>query len=83
MWVSYNSAEYLARRHGVPEKLLKNIAGPSVLLGEAAEWAESMFHLVLPPPPPPPLVRRRRRDYWLNHLVEIFLSPRAIWQSLT
>ena len=27
VWISYNRPEYLAHRHGIPEELLKNIAG--------------------------------------------------------
>jgi uncharacterized protein (DUF302 family) len=26
VWVSYNSAEYLKRRHNIPDELVKNIA---------------------------------------------------------
>ena len=32
VWVSYNSAEYLQRRHGIPAELLKNIVGIGPLL---------------------------------------------------
>jgi uncharacterized protein (DUF302 family) len=35
VWLSYNSMEYLGQRHGVPEGLLANIAGPRVILEEA------------------------------------------------
>jgi uncharacterized protein (DUF302 family) len=35
VWLSYNSPEYLGRRHGIPEELLANIAGPRVILEEA------------------------------------------------
>ncbi len=27
VWVSYNTPEYLKQRHGIPDELLKNIAG--------------------------------------------------------
>jgi uncharacterized protein (DUF302 family) len=37
VWVSYNSPEYLQQRHGVPEGLIKNIAGVGGLLAKAAE----------------------------------------------
>jgi len=37
VWVSYNSPEYLQQRHGVPEDLIKNIAGAGVLLAKAVE----------------------------------------------
>jgi uncharacterized protein (DUF302 family) len=33
--LSYNSPEYLRQRHGIPEELLANIAGPRVILEEA------------------------------------------------
>jgi uncharacterized protein (DUF302 family) len=36
-WVSYNSSEYLARRHGLPQDLLKNIAVVESLATQAAE----------------------------------------------
>lgn len=35
VWVSYNSPAYLEKRHGVPENLLKNIAGISAICEEA------------------------------------------------
>jgi len=35
--VSYNSAEYLQQRHGVPEELIKNIAGAGALVAKAVE----------------------------------------------
>ena len=35
--VSYNSPEYLQRRHGVPADLIANIAGAGTLLGKAVE----------------------------------------------
>jgi uncharacterized protein (DUF302 family) len=37
VWVSYNSAEYLRQRHGVPDDLLKNIAVVATLAGKAVE----------------------------------------------
>jgi len=35
--VSYNSPEYLQQRHGVPEDLIKNIAGLGALVAKAVE----------------------------------------------
>src|SRR5580704_3456180 len=32
VWVSYNSPEFLQQRHGVPEDLIKNIAGAGALV---------------------------------------------------
>ena len=37
VWVSYNSPEYLQQRHGVPDELLKNIAGVGALVAKAVE----------------------------------------------
>jgi uncharacterized protein (DUF302 family) len=37
VWVSYNSPEYLQQRHGVPEELIKNIAGAGTLAAKAVE----------------------------------------------
>ena len=37
VWVSYNSPEYLQQRHGVPEDLIKNIAGAGALIAKAVE----------------------------------------------
>jgi uncharacterized protein (DUF302 family) len=34
-WLSYNSPEYLKDRHGIPNDLLKNIAGISTICEEA------------------------------------------------
>ena len=34
VWVSYNSPEYLAKRHAVPDDLVKNIAGAGMLVQE-------------------------------------------------
>jgi uncharacterized protein (DUF302 family) len=36
-WVTYNSPEYLHQRHGVPEDLIKNIAGAGALIAKAVE----------------------------------------------
>jgi uncharacterized protein (DUF302 family) len=35
--VTYNSPEYLRERHGVPEELIKNLAGAGVLIAKAVE----------------------------------------------
>ena len=37
VWLSYNKPEYLKGRHGLPEELLKNIAGIGALLQMAVE----------------------------------------------
>ena len=37
VWVSYNSPDYLKRRHGVPADLLQNIAIVETLANKAAE----------------------------------------------
>ena len=37
VWLSYNSPEYLQQRHGVPDALVKNIAGAAALYRSAAE----------------------------------------------
>ena len=37
VWASYNSAEYLRERHGLPEELLKNIAVVETLAAEASK----------------------------------------------
>jgi uncharacterized protein (DUF302 family) len=37
VWISYNSAEYLKERHGLPENLLQNIAVVQALAAGAAE----------------------------------------------
>jgi uncharacterized protein (DUF302 family) len=37
VWASYNSAEYVGQRHGVPEELLKNIAGIAGLVAETVK----------------------------------------------
>jgi|SRR5271156_2072016 len=35
VWLSYNSPDYLKKRHGIPENLLKNITGISAICEEA------------------------------------------------
>jgi uncharacterized protein (DUF302 family) len=37
VWVSYNSPEFLQQRHGVPDDLIKNIAGVGALVAKAVE----------------------------------------------
>ena len=37
VWVTYNSPEYLRERHGVPQDLIKNLAGAGVVIGKAVE----------------------------------------------
>ena len=37
VWISYNSPEYLRKRHGLPEELLQNIAVVGTLAAKAAE----------------------------------------------
>lgn len=37
VWVSYNSPQYLKKRHGIPENLLANIAVVETLAAKAAE----------------------------------------------
>lgn len=37
VYISYNSAEYLAKRHAIPGELLKNIAGISALVEKALQ----------------------------------------------
>jgi uncharacterized protein (DUF302 family) len=37
VWVSYNSADYLQRRHGLPDAVLQNIAVVETLAAKAAE----------------------------------------------
>ncbi|MGA8274403.1 MAG: DUF302 domain-containing protein [Candidatus Sulfotelmatobacter sp.] len=37
VWVSYNSPEFLQQRHGIPEDLVKNIAGVGALVAKAVE----------------------------------------------
>ena len=35
VWVSYNDAQYLGQRHGVPQELIANLAGAAGLLQKA------------------------------------------------
>jgi uncharacterized protein (DUF302 family) len=35
--VTYNNPEYLKERHGVPEELMKNLAGAGVVIAKAVE----------------------------------------------
>ena len=37
VWVSYNTPQYLARRHGLPEDLLKNMEIVETIANQAAE----------------------------------------------
>jgi uncharacterized protein (DUF302 family) len=37
VWISYNSPEYLRRRHGIPEELLENIGVVGTLAAKAGE----------------------------------------------
>jgi uncharacterized protein (DUF302 family) len=37
VWISYNSAEYLQQRHGIPAELMKNIAVVEMLVAKVAE----------------------------------------------
>lgn len=37
VWVTYNSPEYLQKRHGIPPDLVKNLAGAGALLQKAVE----------------------------------------------
>jgi uncharacterized protein (DUF302 family) len=37
VWLSYNDADYLKRRHEVPDELSKNISGIGALLEKAVE----------------------------------------------
>jgi uncharacterized protein (DUF302 family) len=37
VWVSYNSPEYLQERHGLPQRLMKNVAVVATLAANAAE----------------------------------------------
>ena len=37
VWVSYNSAEYLQQRHGIPQQLVPNLAVVEVLAAKASE----------------------------------------------
>jgi uncharacterized protein (DUF302 family) len=35
--VTYNDPEYLKERHGVPDDLIRNLAGAGALIGKAVE----------------------------------------------
>jgi uncharacterized protein (DUF302 family) len=37
VWISYNSAEYLKNRHGLPQELLQNIAVVETFAAKAGE----------------------------------------------
>ncbi len=37
VWLSYNRPDYLQRRHGIPDDLMKNISGVGALLKQAVE----------------------------------------------
>jgi len=37
VWVTYNSADYLQQRHGIPVDLVKNVAGVGALVEKAVE----------------------------------------------
>ncbi len=37
VWLTYNDPEYLKERHGVPEDLIKNLAGAGPLMEKAVE----------------------------------------------
>jgi len=37
VWVTYNSPEYLRERHGVPDDLIKNLAGAGTIIEKAVE----------------------------------------------
>lgn len=37
VWLSYNSPDYLQRRHEIPDVLMKNIAGAGAVLAKAVE----------------------------------------------
>lgn len=37
VWITYNSPEYLEQRHGIPDDLVKNLAGAGALLHKAVE----------------------------------------------
>ena len=37
VWITYNSPEYLRQRHGIPDDLIKNLAGAGALLQKAVE----------------------------------------------
>jgi hypothetical protein len=37
VWLTYNSPDYFQQRHGVPEELIKNLAGTGPLMEKAVE----------------------------------------------
>lgn len=37
VWITYNSPEFLKQRHGIPDDLVKNLAGAGALLQKAVE----------------------------------------------
>ena len=37
VWLTYNSPEFLKERHGVPDDLIKNLAGAGALMAKAVE----------------------------------------------
>lgn len=37
VWVSYNSPDYMQKRHGIPVDLVKNVAGVGALVEKAVE----------------------------------------------
>jgi uncharacterized protein (DUF302 family) len=37
VWLSYNSPEYLAQRHGLPQDLVQNLAVVAILAEKAGE----------------------------------------------
>jgi uncharacterized protein (DUF302 family) len=37
VWITYNDPDYLAKRHGIPPDLVKNLAGAGALLQKAVE----------------------------------------------
>lgn len=39
-WLSWNSPEYLQRRHGVPEELLKNLGAAEMLAAKVGDEAQ-------------------------------------------
>jgi uncharacterized protein (DUF302 family) len=37
VWLTYNDPEYLQERHGVPEQLIKNLAGAGTVIAKAVD----------------------------------------------
>ena len=37
VWLTYNDPEYLHERHGVPEQLIKNLAGAGTVIAKAVD----------------------------------------------